>query len=76
MSNYSSVIIDFDGTLFDTRRAISATLYETFAAYNVPPPSPERVEAVIGRGPVIMTGSHMNTLVVTATGGRRSRAGC
>jgi phosphoglycolate phosphatase len=50
MTNYSSVIIDFDGTLFDTRRAISATLYETFAAYNVPPPSRERVEALIGRG--------------------------
>ena len=50
MNNYSSVIIDFDGTLFDTRRAISSTLYETFAAYNVPPPSPERVEALIGRG--------------------------
>jgi phosphoglycolate phosphatase len=50
MINYSSVIIDFDGTLFDTRRAISATLYETFAAYNVPPPPRERVEALIGRG--------------------------
>jgi phosphoglycolate phosphatase len=50
MSNYSSVIIDFDGTLFDTRRAISATLYETFAAYNFPPPSRERVEVLIGRG--------------------------
>jgi phosphoglycolate phosphatase len=50
MTNYSSVIIDFDGTLFDTRRAISATLYETFVAYNVPPPSRERVEALIGRG--------------------------
>ena len=48
--NFSSVIIDFDGTLFDTRRAISATLYETFAVYNVPPPSQERVEAIIGRG--------------------------
>jgi phosphoglycolate phosphatase len=50
MSNFSSVIIDFDGTLFDTRRAISATLYETFAAYNLPHPSQERVEAIIGRG--------------------------
>ena len=50
MTNFSSVIIDFDGTLFDTRRAISATLYETFAAYNAPPPSQERVEAIIGRG--------------------------
>jgi phosphoglycolate phosphatase len=50
MTNFSSVIIDFDGTLFDTRRAISATLYETFAAYNVQPPSQERVEAIIGRG--------------------------
>jgi phosphoglycolate phosphatase len=50
MTNYSSVIIDFDGTLFDTRRAISATLYETFAAYNVPPPSQKRIEAIIGRG--------------------------
>jgi phosphoglycolate phosphatase len=48
--NFSSVIIDFDGTLFDTRRAISATLYETFAAYNVPPPFQERVEAIVGRG--------------------------
>jgi beta-phosphoglucomutase-like phosphatase (HAD superfamily) len=46
MSNFSSVIIDFDGTLFDTRRAISATLYETFAVYNLPPPSQERVEAI------------------------------
>jgi phosphoglycolate phosphatase len=50
MTHFSSVIIDFDGTLFDTRRAISATLYETFAVYNVPPPSRERVEAIIGRG--------------------------
>ena len=50
MTNYSSVIIDFDGTLFDTRRAISATLSETFAAYNVPPPPEERVEEIIGRG--------------------------
>ena len=50
MSRFSSVIFDFDGTLFDTRRAISATLYETFAAYDVPMPSQERVEALIGRG--------------------------
>jgi hypothetical protein len=46
MTNYSSVIIDFDGTLFDTRRAISVTLRETFGAYNVPPPSRERVGAL------------------------------
>jgi phosphoglycolate phosphatase len=50
MATYSSVIIDFDGTLFDTRRAIFATLYETFAAYDVPSPPRERVEALIGRG--------------------------
>jgi phosphoglycolate phosphatase len=50
MTNYSSVIIDFDGTLFDTRRAISVTLCETFGAYNVPPPSQERVEALVRRG--------------------------
>jgi phosphoglycolate phosphatase len=50
MTNYSAVIIDFDGTLFDTRRAISAALYETFAAYNFPAPSQEHVEALIGRG--------------------------
>lgn len=50
MTSYSSVIIDFDGTLFDTRRAISATLRETFAACDVPPPPQDRVEAIIGRG--------------------------
>jgi phosphoglycolate phosphatase len=50
MTHFSSVIIDFDGTLFDTRRAISATLSETFAAYNLPPPSRELVEKIIGRG--------------------------
>jgi phosphoglycolate phosphatase len=50
MTNFTSVIIDFDGTLFDTRRAISASLYETFAAYNVPSPSQEHLEAIIGRG--------------------------
>jgi phosphoglycolate phosphatase len=50
MTHYSCVIIDFDGTLFDTRRAISATLCETFAARNVPPPPQEHVEAIIGRG--------------------------
>ena len=50
MPIYGSVIIDFDGTLFDTRQAISATLYETFATYNVPPPSREEVEALIARG--------------------------
>lgn len=50
MTNFSSVIIDFDGTLFDTRQAISATLDETFAAYNVPPPSRGRVDTLIGRG--------------------------
>jgi phosphoglycolate phosphatase len=50
MPDYSAAIVDFDGTLFDTRRAISATLRETFAAYNVPPPSCERIDALIGRG--------------------------
>jgi phosphoglycolate phosphatase-like HAD superfamily hydrolase len=50
MTNYSSVIIDFDGTLFDTRRTISATIYETFAACKFPPPSRECIEALIGRG--------------------------
>jgi phosphoglycolate phosphatase len=50
MTNHSAAIVDFDGTLFDTRRAISATLRETFAAYNVPPPSCERIEVLIGRG--------------------------
>jgi phosphoglycolate phosphatase len=76
MTNFSSVIIDFDGTLFDTRRAISATLYETFAAYNLPPPSQERVEAIIGRGinleetlthlmPQNVPAAHLNEWVVT-----------
>lgn len=50
MTHFSSVIVDFDGTLCDTRKAISATLYETFAMRGVPPPVEARVETIIARG--------------------------
>lgn len=50
MTRYSAAIIDFDGTLFDTRRAIAATLQETFAARGAPAPDPAEVEALIRRG--------------------------
>ena len=50
VTHYTSVIIDFDGTLFDTRRAISATLQKTFSAYDVPPPPEEQVTRIISRG--------------------------
>jgi phosphoglycolate phosphatase len=50
VSRYTSVIIDFDGTLFDTRRAISTTLHETFGAHDLPPPAEDRIAALVSRG--------------------------
>jgi len=48
--HYTALILDFDGTLFDTRRAILATLEATFAAHGRVPPPRNAIEATIRRG--------------------------
>lgn len=50
MTQYTAVIFDFDGTLADTRPAISATLSETFSSFGLPTPDPGVVNAVISKG--------------------------
>ena len=48
--NYTSLIFDFDGTLFDTRRAIAATLQQTFQQRGAPVPDDERIWTTIRLG--------------------------
>jgi phosphoglycolate phosphatase len=50
MSRYSAIIFDFDGTLFDTRQAISKTLEETFRRLAVSSPDGEQVRQIISQG--------------------------
>jgi phosphoglycolate phosphatase len=50
MSMIRAVIVDFDGTLCDTRRAISAVLVETFRARGQRPPEAAAIDATLARG--------------------------
>ena len=47
---YTAIIMDFDGTLFDTRRAIASTLAETFAERGLAAPDDAAIWATIRRG--------------------------
>ncbi|TGX80427.1 hypothetical protein E5358_12890 [Palleniella muris] len=43
-----TIIFDFDGTLADTRRSIVETVFLTLSHFNLPQPSAERIQSVIG----------------------------
>ena len=47
---YSLLLLDYDGTLCDTRQAIAHSLGRTFAAHGRPAPLPAALTAVIRRG--------------------------
>jgi phosphoglycolate phosphatase len=53
MSGFQLIIFDYDGTLFDTRRAVAHCLQRTFEASAKPPPSDARVSAAVNRGLVL-----------------------
>lgn len=46
--NYELLLLDFDGTLVDTRGAITACLQATFEEFGRTPPTAERIQALIG----------------------------
>ncbi len=45
---YQGIIFDFDGTLADTRAAITACITDTFTHYHQPQPTPEAIQRTIG----------------------------
>lgn len=47
---FSSVLFDFDGTMFDTRNAIRQTIIATFVEKAIMPPSDERVDSTLHMG--------------------------
>ncbi|TGE20059.1 HAD family hydrolase [Hymenobacter elongatus] len=50
---YSLFLFDYDGTLCDTRRAITYSFERTFDHYQVPRPAPEVLQTMINRGLVL-----------------------
>lgn len=53
MSRFQLVLLDYDGTLFDTRRAVAHCLQRTFEVSAKPCPSNARVAAAVSRGLIL-----------------------
>jgi phosphoglycolate phosphatase len=50
LKTFSAAIFDFDGTLFDTRKAVYATLVETFSSLGPNIPPPDKIHDIMALG--------------------------